>query len=101
VRVVVLNNDGGGIFEFLPQAEQIGREEFEAVLGTPLGIEPAKVAELYDLPHLLVTDLSQLPRAGEQGSCIVEIPVDRRRNVEVHRQIANRAAEALASPRGA
>jgi 2-succinyl-5-enolpyruvyl-6-hydroxy-3-cyclohexene-1-carboxylate synthase len=101
VRVVVLNNDGGGIFEFLPQAQQIGREEFEAILGTPLGIEPAKVAELYGLPHLLVTDLSQLSRAGEQGACIVEIPVDRRRNVEVHRQIADRAAEALASPRGA
>jgi 2-succinyl-5-enolpyruvyl-6-hydroxy-3-cyclohexene-1-carboxylate synthase len=101
VRIVVLNNDGGGIFEFLPQAEQLGREEFEAVLGTPLDIEPAKVAELYGLPHLLVTDLSQLPRAREQGSSIVEVPVDRRRNVGVHRQIADRAAEALASPRGA
>jgi 2-succinyl-5-enolpyruvyl-6-hydroxy-3-cyclohexene-1-carboxylate synthase len=101
VRVVVLNNDGGGIFEFLPQAEQIGREEFEAVLGTPLGIAPTKVAELYGLPHRLVTGLSQLSGLGELGSCVVEIPVDRRRNVEVHREIADRAAEALASPRGA
>ena len=50
VRIVVINNDGGGIFEFLPQAEQVDREEFEAILGTPLGIDPAKVAELYGLP---------------------------------------------------
>jgi 2-succinyl-5-enolpyruvyl-6-hydroxy-3-cyclohexene-1-carboxylate synthase len=100
VRVVVMNNDGGGIFEFLPQSEQMGRDEFEAILGTPLGINPAKVAALHGLPHVLVTDLAQLAGAGELGSGIVEIPVDRRRNVEVHRRIAGRAAEALGAPRG-
>ena len=44
VRIVVLNNDGGGIFEFLPQAEQLDRDEFEALLGTPLGLDPARIA---------------------------------------------------------
>ncbi len=38
VRIVVLNNDGGGIFEFLPQAGQVDRDEFEALLGTPVGL---------------------------------------------------------------
>jgi 2-succinyl-5-enolpyruvyl-6-hydroxy-3-cyclohexene-1-carboxylate synthase len=97
VRIVVLNNDGGGIFEFLPQAGEIDRDEFEAILGTPLGIKPAKVAELYGLRHTLVGDLAALPAAAEEGTGIIEIPVDRRRNVEVHRRIADRAAEALSA----
>jgi 2-succinyl-5-enolpyruvyl-6-hydroxy-3-cyclohexene-1-carboxylate synthase len=97
VRVVVLNNDGGGIFEFLPQAGEIDRDEFEAILGTPLGIEPARVAELHGLRHVLVDDLADLATAAEVGTAIIEIPVDRRRNVEVHRRIADRAAEALSA----
>jgi 2-succinyl-5-enolpyruvyl-6-hydroxy-3-cyclohexene-1-carboxylate synthase len=97
VRIVVLNNDGGGIFEFLPQAEQIERDEFEAILGTPLGIKPERVAQLHGLPHLVVSDLAELPAVADAGTAIIEIPVDRRRNVEVHRRIADRAAEALAA----
>jgi 2-succinyl-5-enolpyruvyl-6-hydroxy-3-cyclohexene-1-carboxylate synthase len=98
VRIVVLNNDGGGIFEFLPQADQVEREEFEAILGTPVGIEPGRVAALYGLPHLAVSSLRDLRTAAELGTAIIEIPVDRRRNVEVHRRIAARVGEALAMP---
>jgi 2-succinyl-5-enolpyruvyl-6-hydroxy-3-cyclohexene-1-carboxylate synthase len=97
VRVVVLNNDGGGIFEFLPQAGEIDRDEFEAILGTPLGIDPARVAELHGLRHVLVDDLADLATAAEVGTAIIEIPVDRQRNVEVHQRIADRAAEALSA----
>jgi 2-succinyl-5-enolpyruvyl-6-hydroxy-3-cyclohexene-1-carboxylate synthase len=97
VRIVVLNNDGGGIFEFLPQAEQIEREEFEAILGTPLGIEPAKVAELHGLRHTRVGDIGELARTTGAGTAITEVPVDRRANVQVHRRIADRAADALSA----
>ena len=99
VRIVVLNNDGGGIFEFLPQAGQVEREEFEAILGTPLGIEAARVAAVYGLPHVLVRDLGDLASAVELERAIIEVPVDRSRNVEVHRRIEGRAAEALAALR--
>ena len=51
VRIVVIDNDGGGIFGFLPQAEALGDEEFEALLGTPRGVDVAKAAALFDLPH--------------------------------------------------
>jgi 2-succinyl-5-enolpyruvyl-6-hydroxy-3-cyclohexene-1-carboxylate synthase len=100
VRIVVINNDGGGIFEFLPQAAQLERGEFEALLGTPLGIEPARVAAAHGLPHALVADLGRLEEASRLTG-LIEIRVDRRRNVEVHQRIAERVAEALGAPRGA
>jgi 2-succinyl-5-enolpyruvyl-6-hydroxy-3-cyclohexene-1-carboxylate synthase len=101
IRIVVLNNDGGGIFEFLPQAEQIERGEFEALLGTPLGLDLARVAAVYDLPHVRVERLDHLADATGHGTALIEIQVDRRRNVEQHRRIAERVGEALGSPRGA
>src|SRR6478735_4118292 len=87
VRIVVLNNDGGGIFEFLPQAEQFERDDFEALLGTPLGLDLARVAVVYDLPHVRVERLEQLADTAPHRTALIEIPVDRRRNVEFHRRI--------------
>ncbi|TMK75331.1 MAG: hypothetical protein E6G48_01640 [Actinobacteria bacterium] len=101
VRIVVLNNDGGGIFEFLPQAEQLERDEFEALLGTPLGLDLTRVAAVYDLPHARVERLDRLRDAAGQGTALIEIPVDRRRNVELHRRIAERVGEALGARHGA
>jgi 2-succinyl-5-enolpyruvyl-6-hydroxy-3-cyclohexene-1-carboxylate synthase len=100
VRIVVLNNDGGGIFEFLPQAGQLDREEFEALLGTPSGIDPAKVAALHGLPHARVQDPGELGAACRH-SALIEVRVDRGRNVELHRNIAERVAGALSARRGA
>jgi 2-succinyl-5-enolpyruvyl-6-hydroxy-3-cyclohexene-1-carboxylate synthase len=98
VRIVVFNNDGGGIFEFLPQARQVERDEFEAILGTPLGVDPAGIASLHGLDHVLVRDLGELPDAAARGTAIIEVPGDRRRNVDLHRRIADRTADALAAP---
>jgi 2-succinyl-5-enolpyruvyl-6-hydroxy-3-cyclohexene-1-carboxylate synthase len=101
VRIVVLNNDGGGIFEFLPQAGQLERDEFEALLGTPTGLDPARIASLHGLPHVRVERLDRLADAAAHGTALIEIPVDRRRNVELHGRIAERVGEALGARRGA
>jgi 2-succinyl-5-enolpyruvyl-6-hydroxy-3-cyclohexene-1-carboxylate synthase len=100
VRIVVINNDGGGIFEFLPQAEQLDREEFEALMGTPVGLDPAKVAALYEVPYTRIEQLDELDGAARRGTGLLEVPVDRRANVEIHRRIADRVGEALGSVRG-
>jgi 2-succinyl-5-enolpyruvyl-6-hydroxy-3-cyclohexene-1-carboxylate synthase len=96
VRIVALDNGGGGIFEFLPQAEQVTREEFEAIFGTPVGLELDRVAALYRLPHLRVESLDDFGAVAAAGSCLIEVPVpDRRRNVELHRRIAEAAERAV------
>lgn len=51
VRIVCIDNGGGGIFHFLPQAEQVSREEFEGLFGTPSGLEVERIAALFDLPY--------------------------------------------------
>ncbi len=94
VRIVVPNNDGGGIFEFLPQAGQVRRAEFEAIFGTPLGLELEKVAALHGLAYERVEDLSNLA-AVTDSTALIEVPVDRRGNVAAHKRLGEAAAAAI------
>jgi len=97
VRIVVIDNDGGGIFHFLPQEEALASEEFEALLGTPRGVSAARAADLFGLPYREVADLAQLPEALDAGTGLIEVKVDRQANVALHRRLADRVAEALAA----
>jgi 2-succinyl-5-enolpyruvyl-6-hydroxy-3-cyclohexene-1-carboxylate synthase len=97
VRIVVIDNDGGGIFGFLPQAEALPEEEFEALLGTPRGVDVAKTAELFDLPHRRLEALADLPEILGAGTGLIEVRVDRQANVELHRRLAERVGAAVSS----
>ena len=77
VRIVVIDNDGGGIFHHLPQAKLLDEAEFEALLGTPRGIDVARAAALFDLPHRRIDSLSQVPEALAAGTGLIEVPVTR------------------------
>jgi 2-succinyl-5-enolpyruvyl-6-hydroxy-3-cyclohexene-1-carboxylate synthase len=95
VRVVVVDNDGGGIFEFLPQAEQVSRDEFEAIFGTPVGLDAANYARLHDLPFIEATTPAELASLPAE-SCIVRVRSDRASNVALHRELDSATAAALA-----
>jgi 2-succinyl-5-enolpyruvyl-6-hydroxy-3-cyclohexene-1-carboxylate synthase len=95
VRIVVIDNGGGGIFHFLPQEAALPTDEFEALLGTPRGVDAAKAAALFDLPHHRLESLDELPAALAVGTGLVEVRTDRRTNVEAHRALAKRVQEAL------
>jgi 2-succinyl-5-enolpyruvyl-6-hydroxy-3-cyclohexene-1-carboxylate synthase len=94
LRIVVLNNDGGGIFEFLPQAEQLDRDEFEGLLGTPRGISVERAAALFDLPYRRVDALGEVGPAFE-GTGLIELPVDRAENLALHRRLQDAAMAAV------
>jgi 2-succinyl-5-enolpyruvyl-6-hydroxy-3-cyclohexene-1-carboxylate synthase len=97
VRIVVIDNDGGGIFHFLPQQKSLAKDEFEALLGTPRGVDAAKAAALFDLPHRRLESLADLSDALAAGTGLTEVKVDRHINVETHRRLGAAVQEALAT----
>jgi 2-succinyl-5-enolpyruvyl-6-hydroxy-3-cyclohexene-1-carboxylate synthase len=77
VRIVVIDNDGGGIFHYLPQAKTLEEDEFEALLGTPRGVDVAAAAALFGLSHHRIENFEQLPDALASGTCLIEVTVTR------------------------
>jgi 2-succinyl-5-enolpyruvyl-6-hydroxy-3-cyclohexene-1-carboxylate synthase len=95
VRIVVINNDGGGIFGFLPQAEQIDADEFEATLGTPRGIDCERAAALFGVAHRQLESLDELGAALRAGTGLLEVRTDRAENVALHRSLTAAAVAAV------
>jgi 2-succinyl-5-enolpyruvyl-6-hydroxy-3-cyclohexene-1-carboxylate synthase len=95
VRIVVFNNDGGGIFEHLPQADQVPRDEFESLWGTPIGLDVERLAAAWGLRHRRIEQLADLDRATIGETQVIEVPLDRRRDVELRRRLAAAAGAAL------
>ena len=95
VRIVVVNNDGGGIFHFLPQEDVLPEDEFEQLIGTPRGIDVGRSAELFGIPHRRLGSLDELEGALAAGTGLIEVRTDRRANVEVHRRLWEAAAAAV------
>ncbi|MEX0658016.1 MAG: thiamine pyrophosphate-dependent enzyme, partial [Egibacteraceae bacterium] len=97
--LVVVHNDGGGIFSFLPPAEHPAA--FETVFGTPHGVDFARVAAVYGLAHTRVDHAGDLAPAvrrhlGEGGVALVEVRTDRTANVALHRRLTGAVGEELA-----
>jgi 2-succinyl-5-enolpyruvyl-6-hydroxy-3-cyclohexene-1-carboxylate synthase len=95
VRIVVIDNNGGGIFHFLPQASSLGSDEFEALLGTPRGVDTAKAASLFDIPHRQLESLDELPTALAAGTSLIEVKTERKKNTDLHRQLTERVCRSL------
>jgi len=96
--IVLINNDGGGIFSFLPQAD-LG-DAFERYFATPHGLdfEPAvkMVDGRYARPQTWAEFEAALAGAlGERRLHVIEVRSERRRNLELHRRHAAAAVEAL------
>ena len=72
-------------------------EEFEALLGTPSDLDLRAAAELFGLGVEVAEDPAALRRALAGDAQVVIVPLDRRRNVDVHRRLSEVAAAALAA----
>jgi len=97
VVVVVLNNDGGAIFSFLPVARQ--KVFFEPYFGTPQGVSfegAAKMFSLgYDLPRTAEEFVEAYRRAlPRRAPTLIEVKTDREENTELHRQLLSEISEA-------
>jgi 2-succinyl-5-enolpyruvyl-6-hydroxy-3-cyclohexene-1-carboxylate synthase len=112
LTIVVLDNGGGGIFDFLPVSgaaiatrDAHGGELYETHIATPTGLDFARAGDLYGVGHERVTDIGSLRIALERAlsspqTAIVEVPCDRAANVALHRRMWDAVAGAV-SPRAA
>jgi 2-succinyl-5-enolpyruvyl-6-hydroxy-3-cyclohexene-1-carboxylate synthase len=101
ITIVVVDNRGGGIFEFLPQAE-LDREIFESLWGTPHDVDLATLAAAHGIATLTVHEPEGLRTALDvaaqtSGVHVVLCPTDRQANVGIHDEI-HRAVAAAISP---
>ena len=90
VVVVVLNNDGGGIFSFLPVAQQ--KKFFEPYFGTPHGLGFEAVAAMFGLGYERPRTAPELLEAyrtacSRDASTLIEVATDRASNVALHREL--------------
>jgi 2-succinyl-5-enolpyruvyl-6-hydroxy-3-cyclohexene-1-carboxylate synthase len=103
LTIVLLNNDGGGIFHFLPVSGQT--DAFEEHVATPHGTDFAHVAALFGFHHERPRTAPELQEAIAGGpprdlpARLIEVRTDRRHNLELHRRIAEAALAATATIR--
>lgn len=89
LTVLLINNNGGGIFEHLPVAE--GNADFEAIFATPQKIAFAELCAAHGIPYHRIQDWNTLTDLIEQplvqGVRILEIQTDRKADVTTLRQL--------------
>ncbi len=117
LTIVLVNNGGGGIFDFLPvSGTPLGRhaagpppaddegtaaqDVYTRHIATPTGLDFSAAAALYGLRHEHATDLPSFRSALERslqapGSTIVEVRGERAANVQLHRRIWRAVAEGI------
>ena len=103
VTIVILNNNGGGIFSFLPQSEHL--DVFEKYFGTPHGLTFEAAATLYKLGYKKVTGYADFRQSVQEslatpGTTVIEVPSDRSKNTEQHRRIWNAVSKQLLETTG-
>ncbi len=96
LRIVVVDNDGGGIFSFLPQATTLAPDRFELLFGTPHGTDVVAVAEAHHIAARTVTTADELvEQLTQPGPWVARVPSDREDNVAVHRALHDAVGRAL------
>ncbi len=100
LTIVLPNNEGGGIFNFLAIARE--GDVFEQHIATPTGLDFAHAAALYGFGHTRVSTLDDFAEAlmtalSGDGSTIIEIASDRMLNRQLHADVESAALAALHS----
>jgi 2-succinyl-5-enolpyruvyl-6-hydroxy-3-cyclohexene-1-carboxylate synthase len=90
--IVVIDNDGGGIFSFLPQRAELADERFEQLFGTPHGVDLCALAAAHGIAAERVATRTgvQAAIAGaltRGGPRVVVVPTDRAANVALHHEL--------------
>ncbi|MEO5974988.1 MAG: 2-succinyl-5-enolpyruvyl-6-hydroxy-3-cyclohexene-1-carboxylic-acid synthase [Ilumatobacteraceae bacterium] len=98
VRIICIDNHGGGIFSFLPQANSLNTERFDQLFGTPHSSDIALLASAHGISSKSIDSMDEFVRqVGETGSWLICVATDRVENVAVHDRLNANVLKALAS----
>jgi 2-succinyl-5-enolpyruvyl-6-hydroxy-3-cyclohexene-1-carboxylate synthase len=106
LTIVLVDNGGGGIFDFLPIAQLEMAQEYDIYtrhIATPPGLDFAHAATLYGLAYERAETIPAFRTALERalspqvGSAIVQVQTDRASNVELHRRVWDAVSETRAA----
>ncbi len=100
LTIVVVDNDGGGIFSFLAQAEGLASDRFELLFGTPHGTDIGALARAHHIESVVVDTVEEFSVAfmkatDTPGVQVVVARTNRAENVAVHRRIHDAVARAI------
>lgn len=97
LTIILMNNDGGGIFSYLPQSKE--ERYFEDLFGTPTGLAFKDAANMYGAEYAEVHTKDELLAAMRNDKKtpvkIIEVFTNRPNNVEVHRKLWKQLSEEL------
>ncbi|PXY32042.1 2-succinyl-5-enolpyruvyl-6-hydroxy-3-cyclohexene-1-carboxylic-acid synthase [Prauserella muralis] len=97
LTIIVLNDDGGGIFSLLEQGAPEHSDSFERVFGTPHGADLGALCAGYHVPYTLAETLEEFRAAlrPQPGLRVVEVRVDRSRHRDLHARLRQAVAAAV------
>ena len=96
LRIVVIDNNGGGIFSFLPQAQALDEAKFEKIFGTPHDANIKMLAQAHQINTHELTNISDLAEVlSQRGPWLARAVTDRQENVKVHERINQMVASNL------
>jgi 2-succinyl-5-enolpyruvyl-6-hydroxy-3-cyclohexene-1-carboxylate synthase len=94
LALIVVNNDGGGIFSTLEPAAY--PDSFERVFGTPHGADVSRLAAAAGLPYQRLTEAGELPGAlAGTGLRIIEVRTSREAGAELRTRLRKAASSVL------
>jgi 2-succinyl-5-enolpyruvyl-6-hydroxy-3-cyclohexene-1-carboxylate synthase len=99
LTIVVSNDDGGGIFEYLPAARLVSRPVFEELFAVPHGLDLCELARGLGWEAVCVNSAASftqaLARALAGGRHVIEVTIDRTANTAFHASIHQRVRDQL------
>lgn len=98
ITIILMNNNGGGIFSHLPQAQH--PKHFETLFGTPTDLNFHHAVEMYGGTHMVIENWDQFQLAIKKapldgGLYVIEVPTDRQRNVQKLRVILEQVSREI------
>ncbi|MCM3444425.1 2-succinyl-5-enolpyruvyl-6-hydroxy-3-cyclohexene-1-carboxylic-acid synthase [Metabacillus halosaccharovorans] len=98
LTIILVNNDGGGIFSFLPQSKE--EKHFETLYGTPIGIDFSKVVDMYQGEYEKINSWDELhtyfrDKWSNRGLKVIEIETNRTTRVNIHRELLDHVSQEI------